>query len=299
MKVFITGGTGFVGKALSFRLTSQGHEVTVLTRGIPKQGGSKSGLRFVQGDPTRKGPWQEAVAGQDLLINLAGTSIFGRWTEERKRDLRESRIATTRNLVEAIPSKSRMALLSTSAVGFYGFHGDEPLDESSPPGSDFLAMLARDWEEEAVKAQEKGARVVLTRFGIVLGQDGGALDQMVRPFRWFVGGPLGSGLQWLSWIHMEDLVSAILHLLARPELSGPFNLTAPNPVQNRDFSKSLGKVLNRPSWMPAPGFMVRLVLGEFGSVILKGQRVFPRRLLDAGFSFQYPEIEGALRNVLK
>lgn len=291
----MTGGTGFVGRALSDRLAKEGHEITVLSRGSKP---STTNIRFLQGDPTHKGPWQDEVAGHDVLINLAGASIFGRWTSDQKKLLRDSRILTTRNLVEAILSNSNSLLLSTSAVGYYGFHGDEELDESSRPGDDFLAMLAKDWEEEAMKAQDKGARMIIARFGIVLGHDGGALQQMLTPFRWFVGGPIGSGLQWLSWIHMDDLVSAFVHLIALPQSSGPFNLTAPHPIQNIDLSRTLGRTLKRPSWMPAPGFMIKLVLGEFGSVILKGQRVLPKRLLETGFSFQYPEIEGALRNLL-
>jgi uncharacterized protein (TIGR01777 family) len=298
MKILITGGTGFVGKVLLQRLSEDGHDVTVLTRGIARQPEATGSIRYLQGDPTKQGAWQEAVKEHNVIINLAGASIFGRWSKERKKTILESRTLTTRNLVEAIPDKAGITLISISAVGYYGFHEDQELDESSPAGDDFLALLARDWEEEAGKAREKGARVVIARFGIVLGRDGGALQQMVPPFRFFVGGPIGSGLQWLSWIHMEDLVGAMIYLMDNPDLSGPFNLTAPNAVQNRDFSKTLGRVIGRPSWMPAPGFMVRLLLGEFGSVILKGQRVIPKRLLECGFSFRYSELEGALRDLL-
>jgi uncharacterized protein (TIGR01777 family) len=297
MKILITGGTGFVGRNLCARLAEEGHEITVLTRGTPK-GVAAAGVNFLESDPTQKGPWQDAVAGKDVLINLAGASIFGRWTPERKELLRNSRILTTRNLTEAISPGSGALLLSTSAVGYYGFHGDEELDESSPPGEDFLARLAQDWEAEAIGAREKGARVVIMRFGIVLGRDGGALQQMVTPFRLFVGGPLGKGLQWISWIHMNDLVAAFLHVMAHPDLFDRVNLTAPNPVQNRELSRTLGKVLGRPSWMPAPAFMMKIVLGEFGSVILEGQRVLPRTLLESGFSFQFPKLEAALRDLV-
>lgn len=298
MKILITGGTGFVGNSLLPRLSEDGHDVTVLTRGIRRQPEATGTIRFIQGDPTQQGSWQDVVAEHDVIINLAGASIFGRWSEKRKKMIIESRTLTTRNIVEAIPAKADTTLISTSAVGYYGFHEDEELDESSPTGDDFLALLAKDWEKEAGKAREKGARVVITRFGIVLGRDGGALRQMVPPFRCFVGGPMGTGLQWLSWIHMEDLIGAIIHLMSRTDLSGPFNLTAPNAVQNRDFSRILGRVLGRPSWMPAPGFMVRLLLGEFGSVILKGQRAIPKRLMDSGFTFRFSEPEGALRDLL-
>lgn len=297
MKILLTGGTGFVGRHLSARLLEEGHQVTVLTRGTPKAGGDKSPI-FLQGDPKTPGKWQEAVSGQDVLINLAGTSIFGRWTQDYKEELRLSRILTTRNLVEAIPQGAGITLVSASGAGYYGFHEDEELDESSPRGQDFLALLAADWEAEAVKASDKGARVVITRFGIVLGRTGGALQQMITPFKWFVGGPLGNGMQWFSWIHVEDLVEAMLFVMGRSDLSGAFNFTSPNPVRNKELSKELGKALGRPSWLPAPGFMIRLVLGEFGGVLLKGQRVLPRRLLEAGFSFRYPRLEEALQNLL-
>ena len=208
-------------------------------------------------------------------------------------------MGTTRNLVEAIPSSldKKITLFSTSAVGYYGFHGDEELIEESPPGNDFLARLSIDWEGEALKAKEKGARVVITRFGIVLGEKGGALGQMVPLFKKFVGGPIGGGKQWFSWIHIKDLAEAFVFLMKHPEISGPMNLCAPNPVRNKDLAKTLGKVLHRPSFMPAPGFMIKLFLGEFGSVILEGQRVVPRRLLDHGFVFQYPDIGKALQSL--
>ncbi len=299
MKILMTGGTGFVGRDLARRFMAAGHDVTVLTRGAGGKRAAAGGPRLLQGDPTREGPWQEAVPTHDVLVNLAGLSIFGRWTPEYKRQLRESRILTTRHLVEAIAPASRQVLFSTSGVGYYGLRGDEPLDESSPPGDDFLARLSADWEAEALAARTKGTRVVIMRFGIVLGRGGGALQQMVTPFRWFAGGPIGSGSQWFSWIHMTDLVEAFLHLLDRPELSGPFNLSAPHPEQNRDFSRAVGKALGRPSWLPAPAFMMRLVLGEFGSVILQGQRVLPKRLLDSGFVFRFPRAQEALLDLLR
>lgn len=297
MRILITGGSGFVGRHLSERLIKEGHQVTVLTRGTSRSEGPGK-PNYLQGDPTRPGKWQEAVQEQDVLVNLAGASIFGRWSEDYKEELRRSRILSTRHLVQAVTQGQGMTLVSTSAVGYYGFHGDEELDESSPPGDDFLARLAVEWEAEAMSAAAKGVRVVLTRFGIVLGRSGGALQQMIKPFKWFAGGPIGSGRQWFSWIHVHDLVEGILHLISRQDTSGPFNLTSPNPVRNKEFSAALGKALNRPSWLPAPGFMIRLVLGEFGSVILQGQRVVPKRLLETGFQFNYPKAEDALRDLL-
>jgi uncharacterized protein (TIGR01777 family) len=300
MKILITGGTGFVGTQLTSRLIHDGNEVMILTRSIKEPERGPTGISFLQGDPTKKGPWQEAIKNQDAVINLAGASIFSKWTDEHKKAIRESRVSTTQNIVEGIPShpSKKMTLLSTSAVGYYGFCRDEELTEESPSGNDFLARIALEWEGEALKAKEKGARVVITRFGIVMGDKGGALSQMVPLFKKYIGGPVGSGKQWLSWVHIKDLTEAFVFLLKHPEISGPVNVCSPKPVRNRDLAKSLGKALHRPSFIPAPGFMVRLVLGEFGSVILKGQRVIPRRLLENGFVFQYHDIEKALQGIV-
>jgi uncharacterized protein (TIGR01777 family) len=300
MKILITGGTGFVGTQLTSRFIQDGHDVTILSRSAKRLGEVPRGISYLQGDPTQKGPWQEAVKNHDAVINLAGASIFAKWTEEQKRAIRESRVSTTRNIVEGIPSPfpRQFTLLSTSAVGYYGFRGDEELVEDSPPGNDFLARIAVDWEGEALKAKDKGARVVITRFGIVLGEKGGALSQMILLFKKYVGGPIGSGRQWFSWVHIKDLAEAFAFLIKHPEISGPVNVCSPNPVRNKDLAKALGKVLHRPSFMPAPGFMVKLVLGEFGSVILEGQRVIPRRLLENGFTFQYPDIERTLQGIV-
>ena len=296
MKIFITGGTGFVGKTLAPALVRSGHEVSILTRSGK---GGFPGISWIEGDPTQKGKWQEAVKEHGILINLAGASLFTRWTEEVKRMIRDSRILTTRHLLEAMDGGKGKTLFSTSAIGYYGFHRDENLTEDSPPGGDFLALLAKDWEAEAKEAEKKGCRVVITRFGIVLGEKGGALGQMIPLFNKYVGGPLGSGRQWFSWIHIEDLTRAFLFLLEHPEISGPVNFTAPNPVRNKELAQWLGRILGRPAFLPAPGFMLRLVLGEFGSILLKGQRVLPQKLVQAGFQFSYPEIDRALRQVIR
>ena len=300
MKIFITGGTGFVGRHLVSRFIGEGHTVTVLSRSEKGSGRLPGGTSIVLGDPTEAGAWQDSVKGQDCIINLAGTSLFSRWTPEAKKLIRESRISTTRNIVDAIePSEGKdVALFSTSAVGYYGFHGDEELEEESPPGDDFLARVAVEWENEALRAEERGTRVVITRFGIVLGEKGGALGQMISIFRKYLGGPLGSGKQWFSWIHMGDLVGAFIFLMAHREISGPVNLTSPTPIRNEELAKVLGKVMHRPSFLPAPGFVLKLLLGEFGSVLLEGQRVIPRKLLDSGYAFIYPEIEGALQSLI-
>ena len=301
MKILITGGTGFVGKQLTSRFIQEGNEVTILTRSLKESGQLPKGISYLQGDPTQKGPWQEAIPGHDVIVNLAGASIFSKWSDEYKKLIRDSRVFTTRNIIEGIPSKfeREISLFSTSAVGYYGFHGDEEMDEESPPGSDFLARLAIEWEAEASKAKEKGARVVITRFGIVLGEKGGALGQMIPLFKKFIGGPIGSGQQWFSWVHIKDLAEAFAFLIKHPEIPGPVNVCSPNPVKNKDLAKALGRALHRPSFMPAPGFMIKLVLGEFGSVILEGQRVLPRRLLKEGFTFQYPDIDKALKSIIQ
>ncbi len=299
MKVFMTGGTGFVGAALTRQLIAAGHTVTILTQTLSGSEEAIPGRSYLVGNPNLPGSWQESVAGHDVIINLAGASIFSRWTDEQKKILRSSRLDTTRHLFDALPQDAgRITFFSTSAVGYYGFHEDEELTESSPTGTDFLAQLAYDWEHEALRAQAKGARVVITRFGIVLGPNGGALGQMIPLFKNFLGGPLGSGRQWFSWVHMQDLTEAFIFLLSHPELSGPFNLCSPRPVRNGELVDAIGRVLHRPAFMPAPGFLIELILGEFGSVLLKGQRVIPRRLLEAGFQFQHPEIEAALRSIL-
>jgi uncharacterized protein (TIGR01777 family) len=302
MKIFMTGGTGFVGMTLARELTAKGHSVTVLMREVESGKSLSPGARSLEGDPTIRGSWQERVAEHEAFINLAGSSIFTRWTDESKRSIRESRLLTTKHLVEALaPRKGKeTVLLSTSAVGYYGFHDDEELTEESPPGTDFLATLAREWEAEAVKAKEYGARVVLTRFGIVMGRNGGMLGEVVPIFRKFLGADLGSGDQWLSWVHEMDLARIFLFLLENRGLEGPVNCTAPKPVRNREFTETLGSVLGVPTFLPpVPGFVLRLMKGEFGDVILKGQRVIPRRLLEAGFRFQYPTLKEALTDILK
>ena len=299
MKVFLTGGTGFVGTYLSQELAQKGHDITILTRQKEPAAAAGSRSRFVTGDPKQEGPWMAEVARHDWIINLAGSSIFSKWMKESKQVLRDSRVLTTRNLVAALAAGDRRQLFcSTSAPGYYGPRGDEELTEASPPGQDFLSNLAKDWEAEALKARDLGIRTVITRFGIVLGKEGGMLGQLVPVFKSFVGGPVGSGEQWLSWIHQQDLVQAYLFVLEHPDLAGPVNFTSPNPVRNRDFAQALGRALGRPSFMPAPAFMMRLMLGELAEVVLTGQKFLPERLLAAGFQFLYPTIDQALKHLL-
>ena len=302
MKVFITGGTGFVGATLTQKLAQEGNEVTLLTRSVKSHPAALQGVSYVEGDPTQTGAWQEKVSDQDVVINLAGASIFRRWSDTAKKLIWDSRIQTTQNLVEDLSARkgSETHLFSTSAVGYYGFHEDEVLDESSPSGEGYLTDLSKEWEAAAMKAKVYGVHVILMRFGIVLGKRGGALQQMITPFKWWMGSPLGSGNQWFSWIHEQDLVGIFLYLIKEKKISGAVNCTAPNPVTNRELTQKIGEVLGKPTFMPAvPGFVMSLMLGEFGSVLLKGQRVVPKRLLDAGFRFSFPDLRTALKDLLK
>ncbi|UCE34810.1 MAG: TIGR01777 family oxidoreductase [Deltaproteobacteria bacterium] len=298
MNILITGGLGFIGTQLSLRFLGRGYRVTVVDHSPQPRPYTPKEVNYVAADTAVPGAWQEEIQTQHAVINLAGTSIFTRWSKKTKQLIHDSRILTTRNVVEAIPAGRETLLCSTSAIGYYGFRHDEELTEADSPGSDFLARVCIDWEKEAGKAADKGARVVITRFGIVLGKTGGALGQMVPLFKMFAGGPQGSGRQWFSWIHMEDLLNAFVFVLDHKTLRGPVNLCSPKPVRNRDLAKALGEVLSRPSFLKTPSFMLRLVLGEFGSMILKGQRVIPARLLEHGFTFRYPEIIVALAEVL-
>lgn len=303
MKVFMTGGTGFVGTTLIRRLMENGHEVTVLTRKATSKGdwGRTGGPSYVEGDPTQPGAWQKEVPQHDAIVNLAGASIFRKWDRKGKELIRDSRVQTTRNLVQALSGgeKRGVTFLSTSAVGYYGFHGDELLDEESPAGNDFLASVTREWESAAGRAQDLGARVVICRFGIVLGKNGGPLGEMKPLFEKGLGSPLGRGNQWFSWIHEKDLADILLFLMARNDLSGPFNCTAPEPVTNRDLTQALARALGKSTILPAvPAFVVKMAKGEFASLLLEGQRVLPKKLTTYGYQFHFSDIEAALNDLL-
>jgi hypothetical protein len=299
MKILVTGASGFIGTHLCRSLLSRNHRVIGMGRSAAKSRGDLDGYRFIAADTTRPGAWQGHLSEIDAVINLAGRSIFGRWTEAVKNEIRESRILTTRHLVQGLAAGRGVTFISASGVGFYGSRGDDILTEDEPAGEDFLARLSVDWEGEALIAAEKGTRVVLTRLGVVLGAGGGALAQMIPAFKRFVGGPIGNGRQWFPWIHLEDLTAAVNFLLERPGISGPVNLCAPGPVLNRDLAATLGRVLDRPAFMPAPAFMLRMVLGEFAQVLLGSQRAIPQKLREHGFAFHYPEIEAALQAAVR
>ena len=299
MKIIVTGGTGFIGRALVGELVGQGHEVVVLTRqtGHPSQ----SSIRFGEWDARSMGPWQSEVASADAVVNLAGAPIAeGRWTEARKQLLLNSRILATRLLVDALARRSTTLpiLISASGIGYYGASDDRLLDERSSLGEGFLANLSAAWEAEALRAGQFGTRVVLLRTGMVLEQDGGALPKMLLPFRLFAGGPVLPGTQWVSWIHRADLIGLIQWAIATSAVSGPVNAVAPEAVTMNTFCSTLGKVLHRPSWLPVPGLALRLALGELGTLMTTGQRVQPAKALAGGYEFHYPILEPALRAIL-
>jgi uncharacterized protein len=297
MDIFLAGATGFVGSALIPHLLAEGHQVRVLVRNPGKAGQLPAPVKVVNGDPTRPGPWQQEAAGAQVVINLTGTSIFTRWTPAAKRQILDSRILATRNLVEAMgpagPDGAK-TLINASAAGYYGGQGDEVKTEAAGPGRDFLAEVCVAWEKEAFRAGQHGHRVVATRLAVVLGRGGGALSQMLTPFRLGLGGRLGSGRQFFPWIHLADLTAIFAFLIKHPEISGPVNCGAPNPINNAEFTRALGRALNRPTWLPVPGFMLRLLFGEMSSVLLTGPAMIPAVLQKHGFAFQFPAIDQAL-----
>ena len=298
MKVFITGGLGFVGSHLSTFLLNCGHHVTAVGRPSQQHLITHENYQYLSADTTQSGLWQEDLNRVDAVGNLVGKSIFKRWSKNYKKQIYDSRILSTRNVVSALPAGKCITLCSASGAGYYGNRADDVLNEDEPPGDDFLARLCIDWEKEALQAEERGIRVAPMRFGVILGKDGGALSKMVPQFKAFAGGPIGNGRQWFPWMHLDDLTAAIRFVLEHQEISGPVNFCAANPVRNRDLARALGKVLHRPAFMPAPSVMMRMALGEFSQVLLAGQRTIPEKLLQQGFQFQYPEIEGALRALL-
>jgi hypothetical protein len=299
MRIFVTGGTGFVGAYLIPRLLEQGHEIVMLTRSRQRVPAAISGrVHAIECDPLSPGECWAAVGDCDAAINLIGESIQGRWTLEKRERIRQSRLLPLNHLIDAIPKGRDFKLLSASAVGYYGDAGETELDETSPHGEDdFLAELARDWETAAMAAASEHCRVITMRFGMVLGA-GGALAEMARAMRLFLGGILGSGRQWASWIHQQDLAQAIVFLLEQDGASGPFNFGAPNPVRQGDFARTLGRVIHRPAGFPTPSFAIRLALDGFADAVLFSQRMRPAALLQAGYEFRYPELEPALREII-
>lgn len=294
MNVLVTGGTGFVGKVLVERLRARDEQVTILTRTPERMRDARPGVSYAA--------WPVDVAAFDAIVNLAGAGIADRrWTEAYKRELRASRIDGTRRLVDAMSKSSKRpsVLVSASAVGYYGDRGEEELPESARPADDFLARLCVEWEAEAERARRLGVRVVTTRSGHVLGPDGGALEPMRRAFAFGLGGPFGNGRQWMPWIHVDDVASLVIHAIDHGATSGPLNAVAPGVVRQREFARTLGRVMSRPAIVPAPRFALRIVLGELADALLASARAVPERTLATAFAFRFPELEPALRDVLK
>ncbi len=300
MKVIITGGTGLIGRALAAELLAAGHEVVVLSRNPRPAQGLPPEVRVERWDGRTAQGWGPLADGADAIVNLAGENIAGgRWTAERKRRIRQSRIDAGQAVVEAVRAAKRKpaVVAQASGIGYYGPHGDEEVTEDFPPGEDFLGRLAVEWEASTAPVESLGVRRVVVRTGVVLSREGGALPRLTLPFRFFLGGPLGSGRQWMPWIHITDEVRAIRFLLEKEDARGPYNLAAPRPVINRELARALGRVLGRPAWLPVPAPALKLLLGEMSAVLLTGQRAVPKRLLEEGFRFQWPELETALRNL--
>lgn len=296
MKLVLTGGMGFIGSALCPRLLEQGHTLTLLTRRKPPDA-STPVKTWRHWTPHTPGDWEALFDGADGIINLAGEPIAAkRWTQNQKHRIHSSRIEATRSIVEALAKAKRRPtlLLNASAVGYYGPHGQEIVTEETPAGTDFLSSVCRAWEEEAQQAKPLGLRVVRLRTGIVLGP-GGALAKMALPFKFFIGGPLGSGAQWMPWIHLEDEIGLILFLIENSQAAGPVNGTAPNPVTMKEFCQTLGRVMHRPSWAPVPSFAVRLILGEMADMLLTGQRAVPAAAKKLGYRFRYENLSDALK----
>jgi uncharacterized protein len=302
VKVAVTGATGLIGSALVRELVVRGDEVTALSRNAGRARAKLGVDASAWERPTLDRPSPDSLRGRDGVVNLLGEPLAQRWTEDAKREIRDSRILATRNLVDAmadLPEGERPGVLvSQSGIDWYGACGDERVDESEPPASGFIAQLTVDWEAEARRAEQLGVRVFTTRTGVVLSPSGGALERMLPPFRLGVGGPAAGGSQYVSWIHLDDVVGALAFCLHTDAPGGPVNVTAPEPVTNRDFSKALGRVLRRPAVLPVPALALKVLYGEMSVVVTTGRRAVPARLLELGYEFRQPDLEDALRNAV-
>ena len=300
MRVAVSGATGTIGRALVGALKGRGDEVTALSRNVERARGALGVEAAEWSEPKAKPPPLDALSGRDGVVNLVGEQIAQRWSDEAKREISESRILATRNLVSALgelPEAERpKVLVSQSGAGWYGFRGDERLDESAPAGDDFLAQLSVGWEAEARRAEELGVRVVVNRTGMVLSESGGALEKMMPFFKAGVGGPVAGGRQYVSWVHLDDVVGAILFELDTEAASGPVNLTAPEPATNKEFSKALGRALGRPAFAPVPALAVKALYGEMANIVTTGQRAVPARLSELGYRHLQPDLDAALRD---
>lgn len=301
MKAFVTGATGFVGTQLCKKLLHEGIEVNALIRRGESGNTLPDGVTPVIGNPMEDGSWYEAVADCDIAINLAGSPIFTRWNKQSKKLIRESRVFTTRSLANALirhRGGKKTVLISASATGYYGKTGQELVDENTPAGDDFLANTAQEWEASAMVARGV-ARVAITRFGVVLGKNGGALKAMLPAFKLNLGSPLGGGRQWFPWIHIEDLLEIFIFIIRNDKIEGPVNCTSPTVVNNDDFSHALAAALDKFYFLPSvPEFVLKLALGEVSTVVLQGQRTVPQKLLSNGFRFKYTGIDSALKDIV-
>jgi len=297
-RVFVVGATGFIGRHLVEALLEEGYEVWALVRSPYKIMCLPEKVRPVLGEAHKPGPWQEEASKCEIGINLAGASIFHRWTEEYKRLILDSRVLSTRFLGEALVQGRGQVFFSASAIGYYGDTGEEEVDETYPPGKDFLAQVCVSWEAEALKWQSQGLRVCVGRLGIVLGPDGGALRRMLPAFKLGLGGPLGNGHQWFPWIHMKDVVSAIIFLIRHEKASGPFNIVAPEVVRQKEFVRTLGRLLRRPAVIPLSVRLLKLFFGELAEALTTSCKAQPQNLLALGFKFAYPHLEKALKDLL-
>jgi hypothetical protein len=304
MKIAITGATGLVGSRLVEKLNAQGNQLVIFSRNPDKASKVFPSVVFpnievVKYNPQESGDWQQKISGCDAVINLAGEPIAERWTAKQKQAILESRQLGTRKLVEAIAQAAikPQVLISGSAIGYYGTSETAIFEEDSSPGNDFLAQVCQKWEAEAEKVRELGVRLVIFRIGIVLA-NGGALGKMIGPFKMFAGGPIGSGRQWFSWIYLEDLSELISQALTRSDMSGVYNATSPNPVLMSQLCRTLGEVMNRPSWLPVPDFVLELLLGDAAVVVLEGQQVLPTKTQATGFQYRYPELKAALSEIV-
>jgi uncharacterized protein (TIGR01777 family) len=299
MRVVVTGATGVIGGALVRALEERGDEPVALSRNAERAKAELGAEAFAWKSPKTERPPLEALRGSGALVHLLGETIAQRWSDETKREIRDSRVLTTRNLVAALaelPEVERPGVLvSQSASGWYGARGEERLDEAEPAGADFLAQVTVDWEAEADRAEELGVRVVLPRTGVVLSESGGALEKMLPFFKLGIGGPVAGGRQYVPWVHLDDVVGAFLFALDNDALRGPVNLTAPEPVTNKELSRTLGRVLHRPAFAPVPALAVKTLYGEMASIVTTGARAVPARLQELGYEFRRPDLEEALR----
>lgn len=306
-RVVITGGSGLIGRTLTASLTADGYEVIILSRSPQEVKNLPQNARAVGWDTQTADGWLEQANGAAAIVNLAGPNLAGdgffpqRWTDERKQYLRQSRLDAGKAVVDAVQRAANKpgAVIQASGVGYYGPHGDEILDEDASPGDDYLARLCIDWEDSTRAVEEHGVRRAIIRSGLVLSTKEGSLPRVILPYKLFVGGPFGSGKQWWSWIHLHDEARAVRFLIENAGAQGPFNLTSPNPVTNDEFGRALARVMGRPHFIPVPGFAMRTLFGDVSTVVLDGQHVVPRRLQELGFTFEYPQLEAALRDLFR